>query len=80
MENPVFMDGNMQRWTLFLSTFVILAIAVAAPHTSRLMALRKIPLAGSELGSTEKRRMAYLGGARQVYQGGYRKVRRAKEY
>jgi hypothetical protein len=55
----------------------LLAFAAAAflRVVPGLFRLEKIPLAGKEFGSTEKRRLAYLGGARRLYTDGYRNVR-----
>ena len=72
--NPIAAGGVLQRWPLFLTTFTLLGLVFAVPRITAILSLRNIPLAGEELGSTEKRRLAYLGSARRVYQGGYRKV------
>lgn len=54
----------------------LLAFAAAAflRIVPDLFRLEKIPLAGKEFGNTEKRRLAYLGGARRLYTDGYRNV------
>lgn len=38
--------------------------------------LSKIPTVGADVGNTEKRRQAYLAGARKLYNEGYKKVLR----
>lgn len=38
-------------------------------------ALSKIPLVGLEIGNEEARRLAYLAGAKSIYQAGYEQVR-----
>ena len=39
--------------------------------------LSKIPAVGADVGNTEKRRQAYLAGARKLYNEGYKKVVRS---
>lgn len=74
-------------WTSFsIETFseravvvfvAILAVALASigPKAINLIRLASIPYVGSEFGSEEKRRVAYLQGARNLYYAGYEKVR-----
>ncbi|KAH7015594.1 cytochrome P450 [Ilyonectria destructans] len=59
-----------------LSTAVIICLAaVVVPHILQRAQLWKIPMIGEELGGTEKRRQAYLAGARKLYTDGYRKFK-----
>ncbi|KAF7548892.1 hypothetical protein G7Z17_g6765 [Cylindrodendrum hubeiense] len=58
-----------------LSTALLLFLAaIVGPHILQRSQLWKIPFIGEELGGTEKRRQAYLAGARKLYNDGYRKV------
>ncbi|KAK7409073.1 hypothetical protein QQX98_008734 [Neonectria punicea] len=59
-----------------LSTALLVFLgALLVPHLLQKVQLWKIPIVGEELGNTEKRRQAYLAGARSLYTDGYRKFK-----
>lgn len=57
--------------TILLGVF---ATAWLLPRCIKYVRLAAIPVIGSEIGSEEKRRQAYLMGARKLYNDGYKKV------
>lgn len=59
---------------VFVATFAV-ALASFGPKAISIIRLASIPYVGSEFGSKEKRRVAYLQGARNLYHAGYEKVR-----
>ena len=63
-----------ERWPILLTSLVILASALLIPSLGNVFRLSQIPLVGRELGSAERRRKAYLTGARRLYTKGYEKV------
>lgn len=67
-----FFHANLPWLATGLLAFVVAAVMKVAPDLFR---LEKIPLVGKELGNTEKRRIAYLRGARGLYTKGYHQVR-----
>lgn len=59
-----------------LSTALIVCVAVfLVPKLLTSSQIWRIPVIGEELGSEEKRRQAYLAGARRMYTDGYRKFK-----
>ncbi|KAM5366233.1 hypothetical protein ACJZ2D_010661 [Fusarium nematophilum] len=68
-------DFASNRWPILLVTFVVCIGAALAPKITGTIRLWSIPTVGDELGGTEKRRKAYLGGARKLYYDGYRKFK-----
>ncbi|KAF4120757.1 Cytochrome P450 [Geosmithia morbida] len=63
------------RWHLVAVVGAVLLITTYFPSLMALIRLYSIPLAGKDLGSHEKRRTAYLTGARKIYGEGYRKFK-----
>lgn len=70
-----FLDLVANRWPLLVTALVACFVATVAPRLVNVLRLWSIPTIGEELGNTEKRRQAYLGGARKLYSAGYQKVR-----
>lgn len=68
-------DAAANRWPVVLTALLVCFVAAIAPKVGSVLRLWTIPIVGEELGSTEKRRKAYLGGARKLYSDGYQKVR-----
>ena len=68
-------DIAANRWPVLLTALFVCFVAAIAPQVRNLLRLWTIPVVGAELGSTEKRRKAYLRGARKLYSDGYQKVR-----
>lgn len=68
-------DVAANRWPVVLTALLVCFVAAIAPKLGNILRLWTIPIVGEELGSTEKRRKAYLGGARKLYSDGYQKVR-----
>ena len=67
-------DIAANRWPVLVTALVVCFVAAIVPKIGSLLRLWTIPVVGEELGSTEKRRKAYLGGARRLYCDGYQKV------
>lgn len=63
-----------ERWVIVSTAILVLAASLWAPVLVSKFRTWQIPIIGQELGSVEKRRQAYLGGARKLYNEGYRKV------
>lgn len=61
------------RLPWLISGLLAVALAAVVKVATDVFRLDKIPLAGKELGSSEKRRLAYLGGAKALYTQGYQK-------
>jgi hypothetical protein len=68
-------DAAANRWPVVLTALLVCFIAAITPKVGSVLRLWTIPIVGEELGSTEKRRKAYLAGARKLYSDGYQKVR-----
>lgn len=68
-------DITANRWPVLLTALLVCLVAAIAPKVGSVLRFWTIPVVGEELGSTEKRRKAYLGGARKLYSDGYQKVR-----
>lgn len=62
------------RLPLILPTFAILAVVLVLQHVTSRSSLTHIPVVGQELGGDEKRRVAYLTRALDLYGEGYKKV------
>jgi hypothetical protein len=73
MQN--FNDIVAERWPAFSAAALACLIAIVLPRLVEVIRISSIPTIGTELGGQEKRRQAYLGGARKLYNDGYRKVR-----
>lgn len=73
---PLFQDsdGLISYLKLTSATALVILFVAMWPRLVQTIRLNQIPLSGKDLGSYEKRRMAYLGSARKVYTEGYRKV------
>jgi hypothetical protein len=54
--------------------FAVFGIAYLLPKAITALRLAAIPTVGQELGDKEKRRQAYLAGARKLYNDGYKRV------
>ncbi|KAI1033565.1 hypothetical protein LB505_012981 [Fusarium chuoi] len=70
-----FLDLVANRWPLLVTALVACFVATVAPRLVNVLRLWSIPTIGEELGNTEKRRQAYLGGARKLYSAGYQKFK-----
>jgi hypothetical protein len=69
------LDLVANRWPILVTALFACFVAAIAPRVVNILRLWTIPTIGEELGNTEKRRQAYLGGARKLYSAGYRKVK-----
>ncbi|KAM0426396.1 hypothetical protein ACHAPT_008442 [Fusarium lateritium] len=69
-----FIDIAVNRWPILLATVIVCLAAAFGSTINRTILLWSIPVIGDELGNAEKRRMAYLGGARKLYSAGYQKA------
>lgn len=67
-----FIDLAVDRWPILLAIVVVSLTAVFGPTINRTVLLWSLPVVGD--GNAEKRRMAYLAGARKLYSDGYQKV------
>ena len=63
-----------EKWLLLSTALVVLASCAILPALLQRIQLSKIPIVGREIGGTEKRRQAYLRGARKLYSQGYQNV------
>ncbi|PNP79955.1 hypothetical protein FNYG_06652 [Fusarium nygamai] len=63
------------RWPLLATALLACFVVAVAPRVLNLLPLWSIPTIGEELGNKEKRRQAYLGGARNLYSAGYQKFK-----
>lgn len=63
-----------ERAVVVIVALVAVALASFGPKAINLIRLASIPYVGSEFGSEEKRRLAYLQGARKIYYAGYEKA------
>ncbi|KAK6716762.1 hypothetical protein SNK04_007713 [Fusarium graminearum] len=68
-------DITANRWPVLLTALLVCLVAAIAPKVGSVLRFWTIPVVGEELGSTEKRRKAYLGGARKLYSDGYQKFK-----
>ncbi|KAI0593268.1 cytochrome P450 [Biscogniauxia sp. FL1348] len=64
-----------ERWATILISVLVLASAVLIPKVTDMLRISKIPIIAVDLGNSEKRRQAYLTGARKLYNEGYRKFK-----
>lgn len=71
----IIVDRLVERWPVVLACLLVSVVAGVYPHIRNGLNIYKIPIIGSELGSTDKRRQAYVRGARKLYNDGYNKVR-----
>lgn len=67
-----FIDLAVNRWPTLLAIVVVCLTAAFGPTINRTILLWGLPVVGD--GNAEKRRMAYLAGARKLYSDGYQKV------
>lgn len=65
----------VDKWPVVLVAVIALVAAGVVPHVLNALQISKIPIIGSELGSLDKRRQAYISSARKLYNDGYHKVR-----
>lgn len=63
------------RWITVSTAGLVIVASLWVPSLIAQFRTWQIPVVGEELGSAEKRRQAYLSGARALYNEGYRKVR-----
>ncbi|KAF4509818.1 hypothetical protein G6O67_001762 [Ophiocordyceps sinensis] len=61
-----------ERWVSFTTALVFLFTVLVVPSALHHARMSAIPLVGGEIGSLEKRRMAYLTSSRALYNQGYR--------
>ncbi|KAF4498894.1 cycloheximide-inducible CIP70 (cytochrome P450 family) [Fusarium agapanthi] len=69
------LDLVVNRWPLLVTALFACFVAAVAPRVVNVLRLWTIPTIGEELGNTEKRRQAYLRGARKLYSAGYQKFK-----
>ncbi|KAG9508132.1 hypothetical protein J7337_001695 [Fusarium musae] len=69
------LDLVANRWPLLVTALLACVLAAIGPRVANVLRLWSIPTIGEELGNTEKRRQAYLGGARKLYSAGYQKFK-----
>lgn len=69
------LDFVSNRWLIIVTALFACLVAAIGPRVVNALRLWTIPTIGEELGSTEKRRQAYLAGARKLYSAGYQKVK-----
>lgn len=74
MDSAVLLESLEARWPIIASAALAGLVAILLPRVLVTIRMWQIPMVGSELGSHEKRRQAYLAGARKVYNEGYKKV------
>lgn len=67
-------DIVYERWPVISAALAACAIALILPMVLQTIRLSSVPVVGKELGGTERRRQAYLVGAKKLYIDGYRKV------
>lgn len=67
-------DALVDRWPVVSTLALAVIVAVFLPNVLQLVRMFGFPTVGTELGGAEKRRKAYLAGARKLYNDGYRKV------
>lgn len=70
----VLVDSFTERSLVVLVAVLAGILAITAPKIINFVRLASIPYIGSEYGNEEKRRQAYLQGARKLYYAGYDKV------
>ncbi len=75
METPQLLDIVSGRAPILAAAAAVCLIAYILPRIIAAIRLSAIPVVGRELGGEEKRRQAYLAGARKLYNDGYKKVR-----
>ena len=63
------------RWPYIITTIVALAIVWFLWAISRQHHLSKIPIAASDVGGEEERRLAYIQNAKRIYQDAYQKFK-----
>ncbi|CCF38023.1 ent-kaurene oxidase [Colletotrichum higginsianum] len=71
----VALGASAGLWQAALTLLVTLVVGYLAKTSLSSNSLSKIPLVGLEIGDEEKRRLAYLGGAKNIYQQGYQKFK-----
>ncbi|EMT61125.1 cytochrome P450 [Fusarium oxysporum II5] len=69
------LDFVSSRWPIIVTALFACLVAAIGPRVVNALRLWTIPTIGEELGSTEKRRQAYLAGARKLYSAGYQKFK-----
>lgn len=69
------LDVAVERMPLIATTVIVSLLAWLVQRFLSRASLSHIPLAGAMLGDAEKRRKAYLAGAKNIYKEGYQKVR-----
>ncbi|KAH8655513.1 cytochrome P450 [Xylariales sp. PMI_506] len=67
-------DTIVEKWPAILVA-LLAGLAVYIPRFLVVLRMATFPTVGTELGSSEKRRKAYLAGARSLYYDGYRKFK-----
>lgn len=72
------LEAFSERALVVLVAIIAGALALLGPWAIKTIRLASIPWLGVELGNEEKRRVAYLQGARKIYYAGYEKVRKSR--
>ena len=62
------------RMTVIAAAAAICILTYLLPKLTAVLRLAAIPMVGTDLGNSEIRRKAYLGGARKLYNDGYKLV------
>lgn len=62
------------QWPYVLSTFLAFAAAWLLQLVFKQDPLSSLPMVGSEIGNADKRRAAFVQGAKNIYLEGYRKA------
>jgi hypothetical protein len=62
------------QWPFIATALLACATAWAFQALMKQTPLSKLPLIGTEIGDAEKRRVAYMRGAKQLYLDGYKKA------
>lgn len=67
-------EAFSERAVVVVVAILAVTLASIGPKVINIIRLASIPYIGSEFGNEEKRRVAYLQGARNLYYAGYEKV------
>jgi hypothetical protein len=75
METSPTLSGLLaERWPAVTAAVFACFVAFLVPKALGTLRMSRIPTVGEEFGGEEKRRQAYLAGARKLYNEGYKKV------
>jgi len=74
MADTKTLDLFTQRWPLLAAAAATFLGASLFQYLYKWNIISSIPLVGEEIGDAEKRRVAYIMGAKRLYEEGYKKV------